>query len=208
MSSVGHPRIHLVLNKISDTLYDTLHRVDTSGIIDLPEMEGRGRHYIGTPPRAWKLMFKHLPIDPARLTYVDFGCGKGRTLLLAWEQGFKHVIGVDISPQLLGVAQANMARKGVSGQTVCCDAREFEFPNDPLVLFMYNPFFPDVMLRVAENLKASLRSHPREAYVVYYSAPYREVWTTNGFKVLRETDYTYPNYAIFQAGSFEPGIDG
>lgn len=40
MSPVGHPRINLVLYKITDAFYDSLHRVDTSGMIDLPEMEG------------------------------------------------------------------------------------------------------------------------------------------------------------------------
>src|SRR5579864_164179 len=79
MSPVGHPRINLVLYKITDAFYDSLHKVDTGGVIDLPEMEGRGRNYVGTPARAWKLIFKHLPIDPSLVTYVDFGCGKGRT---------------------------------------------------------------------------------------------------------------------------------
>ncbi|MGD0629128.1 MAG: class I SAM-dependent methyltransferase [Terracidiphilus sp.] len=204
MSPVGHPRINLLLYKISDTVFDARHKVDTSGVIDLPEMEGRGRHYVGTPPRAWKLMMKHLPIDPSRFTYLDFGCGKGRTLLLAADMGFKKAIGVDISSQLLRIADRNMAITGAVGETVCCDVREFDFPLDPLVLFMYNPFSPDVMQPVAENLKESVRRHPREVYVVYYSAPFRNVWPHSGFKVFRETEYTYPNYVIYHASSFEP----
>jgi SAM-dependent methyltransferase len=203
MSPAGFPRINLALFRITDALYDSLHKVDTGGVIDLPEMEGKGKNYVGTPPRAWKLMLNHLPIDPSLFTYIDFGCGKGRTLLLASKMGFKRIIGVDISQQLLNVARQNMERKNVDGELVCGDVREFDFPNEPLVTFMYNPFFPDVMLRLAENLRDSVRSHPREVYVVYYSAAFRDVWRSLDFSVFRETDYTYPNYAIYHANSFD-----
>lgn len=147
---------------------------------------------------------KRLPIDPALVTYVDLGCGKGRTLLLASEMGFRRIIGVDISPQLCRVAQQNLTRRKVRAELACCDVREFDFPSGASRAFMYNPFYPEVMLRIAENLKISVRSHPREVYVVYYSAPIRGVWKDLDFGVFRETDYTYPNYAIFHTNAPEP----
>lgn len=196
-------RINLLLFRITDVLYDSLHKVDTGGIIDLPEMEESGKNYTATPPRAWKLMLKRLPIDPSLYTYVDFGCGKGRTLLLASEMGFRRIIGVDISPQLLSIARQNMERKSVNGELTCCDVREFDFPKEPLVLFMFNPFFPDVMLRVAENLRKSVRNHPREVYVVYFTNNSRDVWSNLDFAVFHEANYIYPNYAIYYANRFD-----
>ena len=73
MSPVGHPRINLLLYRITDVIYDRLNHVDTGGMVNLPEMEGKGRNYVGTPPRAWKLMMNHIPISPPEFTYLDFG---------------------------------------------------------------------------------------------------------------------------------------
>ena len=199
MSPRGHPRLNHLLYGLTDAFYDRLNHVDTGGMIDLPEMEGKGRNYLGTPPRAWKLVMGHLPVDPARFTYVDFGCGKGRTLLLASAMGFRRLIGVDLSPGLLAVARQNLASKGLEAELVCGDVRDFAFPEEPLVLFMYNPFYLDVMRQVAENLRASVLARPRDVYVVYYSAACKEAWRLPEFEVHRETDYIYPNYAIYHA---------
>ena len=139
MSDAGHPRTNVFLFHLTDCLYDSIHGTNTGGVIDLPEMEGNGRNYVGTPPRAWKLLLRHLPIDSSRFTYFDLGCGKGRTLLLASAVGFKRVIGVDISSQLLSIARSNLKRKGMDGELICADVRTVEFPCDPLVVFMYNP---------------------------------------------------------------------
>jgi SAM-dependent methyltransferase len=205
MSPAGHPRIQLAIQKFSDLYFDVIHGVDTSGVIDLPEMVGNGRHYIATPARAWDLVFKHLTIDPSRFTYVDFGCGKGRTLLLAARKGFKQIVGVDISRQLLDIARRNMARRKAACELICGDVREFQYPDGPLVLFMYNPFFVEVMERVLQNLSKTVKENPREIYVLYYSAELKELWQQSGFSVLRACNYPYPNYVIYATNGFEAG---
>ncbi len=209
MSSAGHPRMNLMLFRMTDLLYDWIHKVDTGGVIDLPEMEGHGKNYVATPPRAWKLMIKHLPARVEGFSYVDFGCGKGRTLLLAAERGFQDIVGVDISAQLLEVARENMARKGIPGKLVCCDVREFEFPERPLVLFMYNPFYPDVMQAVAERLRKSTAKTPRDVFILYYSAAIKDVWAEQGFEIFRSSHACYPNYTIYRSAGAEavPGVD-
>jgi len=197
MSGVGHPRTNLILYRITDLIYDNLHHVNTRGVIELPEMENRGRSYVATPPRAWKLMMRHAAIDPRRFTYLDLGCGKGRTLLLAGQCGFRRIIGLDISQQLLQTAERNCRSKSINAELVCQDVTEYEFPNDPSVVFMYNPFYPDVMEKVAANLRRSLSKAHRECYVLYYSAAFDEIWRSAGFRVLRRSDVTYPNYVIY-----------
>lgn len=204
ISHRGHPRINIALNRMTDVFYDFSNGVDTGGMIDLPEMDGCGRNYVGTPPRAWKLVFRHLNIDYSNYTYIDFGCGKGRTMILAAQNGFKRVIGVDISPQLLKIAKHNFELKHIENELLCSDVRDYVFPDGNLVLFMYNPFFPDVMLQVAENIKKSLINNPRDIYIVYYSAACKDIWKSLGFTAFKETYYAYPNYVIFHARSFAP----
>lgn len=198
MSDLGHPRSNLLFFKMTDILFDAFQRVDTGGVIHLPEMKGNGREYVATPPRAWKLLIGHLAVDPSRFTYVDLGCGKGRTLLLAAKKGFRRVMGVDISPSLLETARRNMTLVGVEGELICSDVRIVEFPRDPLVVFMYNPFSEDVMRQVAGNLGESLNRHPREAYVLYYSAAFADAWKEPGFEILQSSHATYPDYAIYR----------
>jgi len=49
------------------------------------------------------------------------------------------------------------------------DASEYAFPADgPLLVFMFNPFGPDIMRMVMANLAESLRLTPRRAFIVYY----------------------------------------
>jgi hypothetical protein len=53
------------------------------------------------------------------------------------------------------------------------DAREFEFPETPLLVYLFNPF-PDYVLRnVLENLGRSLAVNPRTTYVAY-NAPFEQ----------------------------------
>lgn len=199
MSKFGHPRVDLALFRISDILFDSAHGTDTGRVVDLPEMEGNGRHYVGTPPRAWKLLMRKLPVDAGRFTYLDLGCGKGRTLLLAAKAGFGRVIGVDICRDLLNVAQKNLDRMHLSGELICEDVRKLKFPNGPLVVFLYNPFYEDVTRQVALRLQESMREHPREIYVVYYSAAFPDAWTSAAFRPVRSCSAVYPSYAIYSS---------
>jgi SAM-dependent methyltransferase len=197
MSRLGHPRINVMLYKATDMVFDSLYRVDTGGLPDRPEFKF-GRGYVATPPRAWKLMLSYLPIDPARYTYVDFGCGKGRTMILASDLGFRRIIGVDISPELIEVAQKNMDFKGIAAEFICGDVRDFRYPDEPIVLFMYNPFFQEIMLGVVERLSASAQKFARDIFVVYYSAAFSELWRNSNFFLFRACDSAYPNYAIYR----------
>ena len=45
------------------------------------------------------------------------------------------------------------------------DASEFEFPNENLVIYLFNPFGAPVMEKVLDNLAASLRRNPRHIIV-------------------------------------------
>lgn len=200
MSDMGHPRTNLLLFRLADIAFDLSHGTNTGGVIDLPEMEGNGRNYVATPPRAWKLLMRRLPIDPARFAYLDLGCGKGRTLLLASKAGFRRVIGVDVCSDLLKLARENLERVHVSGELICEDVRKLEFPAGPLVIFMYNPFYEDVMREVALRLEDSVRKDPREIFVVYYSAAFPQAWASSGFTPIRSCSAVYPNYVIYSSG--------
>ena len=114
-----------------------------------------------------------LPIAPADFSFVDLGSGKGRALLLAAKAGFKHIVGVEYSPELHQAAQRNMTAAlgrwpNVDRiELVCGDAAESPLPAGPLVCYLYNPFGAGVMSRVITRLVAAMSQPQQELWVVY-----------------------------------------
>jgi SAM-dependent methyltransferase len=143
----------------------------------------RGKKYVGElrdnhiygPVRAANAhaALRDLPLsDYSQYTFIDVGSGKGRVLFVAAEYRFRKVIGVEFSHALHEDAVANIERYKYSGQrcadieSVYADASEYEFPNDNLVLYLFNPFGPEVMGKMLANLTKSLERHPRHVVVV------------------------------------------
>ena len=108
-------------------------------------------------------------------TFIDLGSGKGRTLLMASDYPFRRIIGVELLPSLHGIAQQNLrqykseSQKCFALESVCGDATDFPLPEEPLVIFLFNPFPESGMRRVVANLEQSLRAHSRPVYVLYHN---------------------------------------
>jgi hypothetical protein len=108
-------------------------------------------------------------------TFIDLGSGKGRTLLMASDYPFRHIVGVELLPALHAIAQENLGKyrsesqKSFSLESICSDATDFVFPADLTVLFLFNPFPETGLRRVVANLELSLRTHAREFYVLYHN---------------------------------------
>ena len=52
-------------------------------------------------------------------------------------------------------------------ESLCMDARDFEFPAEPLVVYMFNPFPEPVFAVVLERLRQSLLKNPRPVFIAY-----------------------------------------
>jgi hypothetical protein len=112
-------------------------------------------------------------------TFLDFRSGKGRPLLLASEFPFKQIIGPEFSPQLHQIAENNIRRYRSPSQqcsNIQClnlDFVDVNLPNEPLVLFFFDPCRVRVLSKIVSKIGQSLRDHPRPLYVAYV-APRRE----------------------------------
>ncbi|WNG14988.1 hypothetical protein [Cystobacter fuscus] len=112
-----------------------------------------------------------LPVG--ELTFVDYGAGKGKALLLASAYPFRRIVGVEYAPGLYEVARRNLAvfrsptqrcfSLGVEG----ADALEWEPPAEPLLCFFFNPFSDEVMERVLARISESWYRIPRDIYLLY-----------------------------------------
>lgn len=112
-------------------------------------------------------VFRTLPILPTD-AIVDIGCGKGGTLITLSQLGFRHLGGVDISPEVIQVARRNVARIGLTNVEFWCgDAGAFTALDQFTYVYCYNPFPCPVMQEVVANLTASIRRTPRTVRIVY-----------------------------------------
>jgi len=168
------------LDELSRDGFDAAHGTDTAGVLvgrELGPAVTRGGHlvvpYETTSEAAIRLPLDSLGFDVADSVFLDLGCGKGKPLMVAASYPFRRLIGVDISPACVLAARRNVARYGPEKidparvELRVGDAQDVEFPDEPLVLYLYNPFPAAVLERVMDRLEASLRARPRRAAVVY-----------------------------------------
>ena len=154
--------------------YDWEHRVNTtSGTVGWRERLSGVFHspYQPTDAALFREMLGSLPIDFSEFTFVDVGSGKGRTLLMASEYPFRRIVGVEVLPELDRAAQENIrsfkspAQCCMQIESVCADAREFVLPEEPLVLYLFNPLAEAALRGMIGRLKQS----PRPLWVVYHN---------------------------------------
>lgn len=119
-------------------------------------------------------------------TFVDFGSGKGRALLLAVECGFRRVIGVEFSHELCDVARRNLAAfqehwgRPMDATIAEVDATKFVIEPDQTVFYLFNPFNAVVLEQVLANLRDSLARAPRQVWLIYNTPLHREVVERTG----------------------------
>jgi SAM-dependent methyltransferase len=158
--------------------FDTAFGVDTSGFVSWRELQSGNENdpyisgYLGIAPSVARHVLR-LVCNPADYVFVDLGCGKGRATMVASEFPFQRVLGIEIASELAMTARRNAAVIRASFperpeiEIAHCDAAAFEFPNAPLVLFLYQPFEKPVLRRVLLRLEQSLAAAPRRAVVIY-----------------------------------------
>jgi SAM-dependent methyltransferase len=133
--------------------FDCEWGVDTAGIKSLVfrrVLRGNSRsctRYEPVNADACRAVVRRLP----RWKFVDLGCGKGRALIIAHQEGFTDLVGVDFSSALCRAARRNLDRLGVTASVLTMDARTFVFPQEPSVVFLYNPFGPGILRDVLRN---------------------------------------------------------
>jgi SAM-dependent methyltransferase len=132
-------------------------------------------------PELFHKIINSLEIDFSEFTFLDIGSGKGRALLLAAEFPFRRVVGVELLPELNSIAEENIRTFATQKracreiQTFCEDATEYSIPAGPAVVFLFNPLPEAGLKRLAGNLQASLRAHPRLTYVIYANPVHDEI---------------------------------
>jgi SAM-dependent methyltransferase len=190
--------------RFGDVEYDWEHRVDTTSA----NVSWKARligllnsSYQPIESDLFQEMLNSLNVDYRNFTFIDIGSGKGRALLMASAHPFRRIVGVELLPELNAIAQANLRKfpKGRSCDSIEAlqgDARDFLFPPEPLVIFMFHPLPESGFRRVMENLRSSLKNDLRPVWLIYANPLFeRIVLETKGFNKTAGTH----QYSIFNA---------
>lgn len=178
--------------------------------------------YQPTEPAMFREMMAALPIRFEEFTFIDIGSGKGRTLLMATEYPFRKIVGVELIAELHRAAEENVAQYRMRSQptelqpagshpdgsrpvapieTLCTDARDFIFPETPLVVYLFNPL-PEAGLRqVMQNLEQSCERVPRPVWIVYHNPVLESVLMQSPLLV---REISREQYSIFRTISATP----
>ena len=160
--------------------YDLRHNVRTRA--DKAEEErsltgdlSRGFWYRPVRPATARALLKDLPIqEHSDYIFVDFGSGKGRMLLMAADYSFRRIEGLELRKDLHDAAVDNLQRYRGSNdkfsqrriQCLHIDATSYEFPNENMVLYFFNPFGEEIMHEILSRLDLSLAKNPRDVILV------------------------------------------
>ena len=163
-----------------DASFDRQYGTDTAGFLRLKDLsiesenKKHATHYEPTPVPLGRYLLRELKIDHSQYTFIDYGSGKGRALLLASEYPFKKIVGIEFSPELNKISQTNIQiwkndrQQCFNIESICIDAAQYEIPDGPVVLFFFFPFQPPVLEKVVDRIKKSLFHSPRPLRILYY----------------------------------------
>jgi predicted RNA methylase len=188
----------VIVVRLTDALFDKWYGLDTVARVPLesltiPDSARPGANaYQPTGILAFRRVLREARL-PRHLGFVDYGCGKGRVVLLAAAAGFSSAVGIAFAAELAAIARANASeyrrrKPGIAPiQILQMDASAFDPPPELGIFYFYSPFDASVMRRAVDRIVASLERSPREAWLVYHLPRHREaVEATGRFAVHRE----------------------
>jgi SAM-dependent methyltransferase len=175
--------------------------------------------YDATPISFFRSLLGKLVLDYANTVFIDLGCGKGRTLLLASDYPFRAIIGVELSRELCDMAMENVkaycsrCRKCSNISVHCQGIEDFEYsaygPSDHLLVYLFNPC-GEAVLRAGLQKIYRVVARGGMVTIVYVNPTCRGVLEESGWleqvrqaEVFDETGDSFMPYVVFQSSSAE-----
>ena len=165
------------LNAVIEWIWFVSHRKSSVNPIKLNAIEAgldnkeHSTFYLPTPIIPFrKLMKKLSPLN--NFVFVDYGAGKGRSMILAEECGFAKVKGLEFSLSLYKSAQKNIQnymKKKVSAnfELLNMDVSAYTVKKEDNFFYFFNPFNDFILNQCLNNIHFSLKKDPRKALLIY-----------------------------------------
>jgi hypothetical protein len=131
--------------------------------------ESGGHLYQPSSSVLFKKAMEALPFRPEGKRFLDVGSGKGRAMILAAEEGFADVVGIEYAAELIDQAHVNIEKvRGKFPETVFRmaegNAIEFGLPEGTDVAYLFNPFDAETLDRWIATILPQVR---KPLHIVY-----------------------------------------
>jgi SAM-dependent methyltransferase len=160
---------------LNNWFFDFYYGVETKGVIpskNLGISNGDSIQYMALDYYFIKKAFREIPIRTDEVQLLDYGCGKGRALVVAARMNFKKVVGVELS-SLSSLATDNL--NSMSGKytkntrVLQVNAIDFDIPDGINVIYFFHPFVGETLVEVINKIEMYIKSKSQKVYVIYFN---------------------------------------
>ncbi len=195
-------RYQLYKEKKFDMKYDieTRHHISSKDLKIESKNKEFAFRYEPIPNKDFYASMKYLNIQHEEYVFIDVGAGKGRALLLASDYPFKEFIGIEFSKEVYNIANSNINKfisinkKNYNYNLLYMDATEYTFPNENIILFLYNPFDGQVLYNFIDNIKQHIESTTKDFIIIYHYPMYSDLYNKQSFLKLKVSTEKYCIY--------------
>lgn len=180
------------IEALCDAVFDRWYRLDFGGVIEQADLATnqhashanavRYEAVAGIDLRV--VISEALRVDPTIQNFLDLGSGKGKSCLyVARSFGFKTIVGIEFSAQLIDIAMANKARLKMQNiDFALADAAQYKMPSVPTIVHMYNPFDARILEAFLANNMEHFRTHG--SVIAYVNDRNRGALSKFGFETI------------------------
>lgn len=117
-------------------------------------------------------LFDRYPFAPED-HLVDFGCGKGRVLIMAAEYGCLNLTGYEINKERCIILKKNIesyaqTKKPARFHILNMNAEKATIYPDQNIFYFFEPFHLKIFIRVFRLIQDSIRLHPRKIKIMMH----------------------------------------
>ena len=116
---------------------------------------------------------ERLPVDFSKFTFIDIGSGKGKIMMLASDYPFRHIVGVEYSPDLHETAVANLGiyrsptQRCASFEARLGDALDYAMPEGAVVCLIFNSLDQATTRLVLANIERDVGGRDQPVFLIY-----------------------------------------
>ncbi|PHS16469.1 MAG: hypothetical protein COA78_03840 [Blastopirellula sp.] len=163
-----------LMSHIEENRQESKLNVATSSKVEVDELgfDSECHGYEPISYTCFNRILEELEIRPDQEVFLDYGCGRGRAVVIAATRRFKRVLGLELSHELSESARENIDRAQKHLQCsdveiVTANACDYTVPDDVSMIFLWNSFQGSVLESVIERIRESAANAPRKLQIIY-----------------------------------------
>lgn len=158
---------------MNEKYWEALLNIKTDGFSEFAPTPHYFR-YEATSYKVLELLLEHFPFKKED-RFVDFGCGKGRTLFFIHHFFQITTVGIEMDEILFRHLEANVERyfrrhEGNRDQVILFHGFAEDYPIDSreTIFYFFNPFSLQIFMQVVHNIIESYLEKRREIFIILY----------------------------------------